>query len=183
MSLGLSFLPSGDDPTQRMGQDGGSPSGLAPLQSAIRLLSMRIPRFGGPAGMAPGGMAPNALMQAPGAAGMGGGNASLEMILKALMGMGGPGALPGSMGAGPMGSPGRAPSPRVTPGSQFPMPPMPPGSQMAARPRGGAGSLLEDAAGKGFPLPRVTAGQQAPNPSQPIDAGLGMTTRTPWAPR
>ena len=176
MSLGLSFLPSGDDPTQRMGQDGGSPSGLAPLQSAIRLLSMRIPRFGGPSGMAPGGMAPNALLQAPGAAGMGGGNASLEMILKALMGMGGPGALPGSMGAGPMGSPGRVPAPRVTPGIQGESPVPPPDWSPPSSP-------LSDAAGRGFPGPNVPPRASSPSASSPLADAARRGFPGPWTPR
>ena len=115
--LGVSFIPSGDEPQQGSMGPGGAAPGVPPLQSAIRLLSMRLPRFGG--GMSPASIAPGQLlggMGGGGLSGMGGGG-SLEAMLRALFGLGGPAGAP-SMGAPPTPKivPGEGPGRMVDPG-------------------------------------------------------------------
>jgi hypothetical protein len=113
--FGVSFVP-GDDPMQRQaGPGGAAPSGVSPLQSAIRLLSMRLPRIGG-AGLSPGALAPGALLNAPGGGGLGAGG-GLEALLRALFGLGGQaagGGMPQMTPAQPLGAP--PPLPKFTPG-------------------------------------------------------------------
>lgn len=90
MSMGVSFVPSGQgDPMNRQQQ--GQAPGAPPLQQAIQMLSLRLPRVVGANALAPG-----QLLNAPG--GMGGsGNPLLEALLR-LAGMGGGQGQPG-MGA------------------------------------------------------------------------------------
>jgi hypothetical protein len=105
--LGVSFIPSGDESNGQQ-MPGGAAPGVPPLQSAIRLLSMRLPRFGG--GMSPGGIAPGALLGSQGAGGLGAAGGGLEAMLRALFGLGGP-------AQGPMGAPPSAPMlPKIIPG-------------------------------------------------------------------
>ena len=112
--LGVSFIPSGDEGQQQGAMGPGAAPGVPPLQSAIRLLSMRLPRFGG--GMSPASMAPGALLGGQGGAAMGGAG-SLEAMLRALFGLGGPAGAP-SMGAPPMPKivPGEGPGRVAAPG-------------------------------------------------------------------
>ncbi len=141
--LGLSFAPL---PNQ--GQAGSNPaaanaSSPAPVQDAIKMLSLRIPRM---AGAAPG-LAPNALLGGAGASGLAmptlpgpgmaaqPGNApNLEELLRRLLGLG---AAPQT--AGPSAGPSTAPpsggsfaplpmpniTPGVLPGDQIPNLPAP----------------------------------------------------------
>lgn len=93
MGMGVSFVPNGQgDPMNR--QQPGQASGAPPLQQAIQMLSLRLPRVVGANALAPG-----QLLNAPG--GMGGsGNPLLEALLR-LAGMGG--SFQGGQG-GPGGS-------------------------------------------------------------------------------
>ena len=121
---GLQFAPTnqnaGDLPTQ--------PSGSSPIQSAIQLLSLRLPHVVGA-----GSLAPNALLSGPGMGGLGGGGGlTLEEILR-RMGLGGGGLpnlhAPGAMMPG-MSVGGGIPGPSVTPGTGMREPgptPQPPG--------------------------------------------------------
>ena len=60
---GVSFIPGqGQDNGQEQGGPGGPQ--VSPTQQAIRLLSLRLPRFSGP-----NGFAPSSLLNGPGAAG------------------------------------------------------------------------------------------------------------------
>ena len=140
--FGLSFVPGADD-QQRQQQQGTAPSGVPPLQTAIRLLSLRLPRVGGANALAPG-----PLLQSAGGAGLqgalsggaggigGGGPLTLEQLLLRLFGpgssLGAPdrmllGGVTGNAGGGQgfMGAPSYAPTPRIIPGGGTP-PPEPP---------------------------------------------------------
>jgi len=148
MPLGLSFAPGQDEMTQR--QNGAGPS-TSPIQEAIRVLSLRMPRVLGASSPAPA-----ALLSGPGSQGLGGhpGNPIIEQLLRALLGgqtSGGPmdglpgGAMiappmmpgPGPMGGGMSGPPlipgfkfGEQPGPfppgMPSGGTSSPMPPTPP---------------------------------------------------------
>lgn len=109
-TFGLSFVPGAPQgPTaQGPGQIGGPPP--SPVQTAIRMLSLRLPHVVGAQGLAPSG-----LLQGPGAqafGGQAGGLGGLEEFLRLLFGMG-----PG------------APGPRVIPGLQPGAHPTPPTTQ------------------------------------------------------
>ena len=137
-SFGLSFLPGqGDDERDQVG--GGAASGVPPLQQAVRMLSLRLPRFGGP-----GAIAPPGLLNAPGAMGnpamgpnaafagrSGQGNPLFEALMRLAGmfgggGMGGPRVVPG---VAPLPSGGGAPMPRP---QGPPMPTNPPIGQHSA---------------------------------------------------
>lgn len=117
MPFGKTFAPGGDPTgTQRQSEAGGAPPN--PVQQAIQFLSLRIPRFAGARGVAP-----QALMQAPGAAGlpapgMGGGMPGGGMNMDALLAL-----LAQSRGGL---------TPRVGPGNEqpVPVPEMPPRGPM-----------------------------------------------------
>jgi hypothetical protein len=101
-SPGISFQPGADKEGQ--GQGGGPES---PLQSAIQLLSLRLPSVVGARGIAPQG-----LLQGGGMAGaMGAGGMSPEIMafLQRLM-------------SGGMAQGGPSASPRVVPGTEGPTP-------------------------------------------------------------
>ena len=100
--FGVSFLPNGDQRFQRP-QDQPGGTGRAPLQEAVKILSMRVPRV---VGANP--LAPLALLNAPGGVGLQPGQ--LEQLMRTL-GVGPQmqtGQVP-TTGAGP--SVGGAPSP------------------------------------------------------------------------
>lgn len=75
--FGVSFLPNGDQRYQRPGLGGGAPGGLAPIQEAIKVISMRVPRV---VGANP--LAPLALLGGQGAQGLP--NGLLEQLLRTL---------------------------------------------------------------------------------------------------
>lgn len=126
---GLSFSPLGADPSKRPTDTTQN----APIQEAIRVLSMRVPRMNGSAPS----VAPNALLSGQGSGGLapggtGGTTMGLEQLLRKLFGMpatgsfapaqGAPGAPGGGMGGGmppapslPVGGGGSAPVPHFTP--------------------------------------------------------------------
>ncbi len=148
--LGLSFAPLANNaPTGATGQPQAN---AAPLQEAIRLLSLRLPRQ-----VASRGLAPSSLLTAPGSAGLPGtsGAPTIEEFLRRLlMGFGTPGQptnpYPGTGGPEPM--PGAYPAPAMS----APEPMMggaPSPSMSAPEPRPTS------------PLPRVTPGQTAPSGS------------------
>lgn len=99
------------------GQDKGQGSGTAeppPLESVVKLLSLRLPSVVGARGIAP-----QALLNAPGmaGAGMSGGMGEqqwLQILQRLLSGQG------GGMGPQTMGLPGGTADPRIIPGSQKP---------------------------------------------------------------
>lgn len=113
MGLGYQFAPGADAAQQQQGQQGRR--GLSP-QAAVRLLQLRVPER-----PAASGIAPQALLHGPGAAGLGGGG-GLQAIIQALMSMSGgmPGAMSPSAAPGGGGMPtaagAPAPAPRVIPG-------------------------------------------------------------------
>ena len=74
--FGVSFLPNGDQRYQRP-QDPYGATGRAPLQEAVKILSMRVPRV---VGANP--LAPLALLNAPGGGGLQPGQ--LEQLMRTL---------------------------------------------------------------------------------------------------
>lgn len=147
---GVSFSPLGDP-----SKDAGGPTANQPVQEAIRTLSLRIPQI---RGAAPS-VAPNALMNAPGAAGFapaqGGANlGGLEQILRKLFGMPATGAFAPPMG----GPPSMAPS-------------------------GGGASFGPSMSGGAAPMPSITPGygENTPTP-QPVDPSLLAPAPAPPAP-
>jgi hypothetical protein len=107
--MGVSFVPGAQGPGS---PQGGGPAGAAPaspLQSAIQMLSLRLPRVAGP-----GAIAPGQLMNGPGGAGLPQGQMSLDQLLAHLFGpAGGPMGAPAGPG---MAAPTGAPGPHVIPG-------------------------------------------------------------------
>ena len=93
--FGVQFAPTAQNQLQN--QQNGQAS--TPIQDAIKVLSLRIPQFVGARGVAP-----NALMQAAGGAGMATGGMGLEQWLAQLFGQ--------------MGGGGMAPPPNVIPGGE-----------------------------------------------------------------
>jgi len=84
MAIGISFSPGQSDQQQQQGT-GGSPSGAPPLQQALQLLSLRLPRV-----LGANALAPSALLNASGASGLAGPrDVSLEQWLARLFGHGG----------------------------------------------------------------------------------------------
>lgn len=75
MAYGLSFQPGGD----QNGQGGQNGRGQTPVQQAIQLLSLRLPSVVGARAIAP-----QALLNAPGGAGLGGGGMTVEAALALL---------------------------------------------------------------------------------------------------
>ena len=101
--LGVSFVPSGEQGAPQEGQPGAGGAPVSPLQRAIQLLSLRLPRFGGQ-GISPGAMLPGQLLQGQGGSGLSG-------ILQQLLQQG---------GGQPNGSPAAAALP--VPGWTFDVP-------------------------------------------------------------
>ena len=125
--FGVNFAPTGEQGGEQPGQAGPGGAPVSPIQRAIQLLSLRLPRFGGQ-GLSPGGMAPGMLMQGPGGSGLAG-------ILAQLLQQGGQGApsfpapniTPGG-GGGPIepSAPPEMPGGQVQPGGFSPGGPRPP---------------------------------------------------------
>lgn len=108
--IGISFLPSEEN--QALGPKRGQMEG--DLGQAFKILSLRLPRIQGAHAIAP----PD-LLNAPGAAGMGGGvnpqAAIFEALLKAMAG----GGQAGPMSSTPIGQPTSPAPPKVIPGGGF----------------------------------------------------------------
>ena len=159
MPLGLSFAPRSQDEIAARGTGGPSPS---PIQEAIRILSLRLPRAFGASAPAPsalmaGAGAPSRAAALPGPTT----NPILEQLLRALLGgmapqgmaRGLPG-LPvpgGAMGAfglppGPMGPAPR--SPILTPGFRFEQQPPSPGPVAPPAPATRSGLDLSPGSGR-----------------------------------
>lgn len=147
-SPGLSFSPLNQNNPLGSSPYGGSPGPTSsPIQDAIKILSLRIPRAVGASGLAPMG-----LLNSPGSGGFPGGQ-SLESLLMRIFGQ-----QPGMrVGSGPVASmpygnnPGQptlpqGPSaPRIIPGSGpagQPAGPTPQGSPTAPQGMSGMGSPL-----------------------------------------
>jgi len=114
---GLSFAPLKTDQANGNGQ----PTGPAPIQEAIRVLNLQIPKVVGARALAPG-----PLLTAPGAAGVPGAG-GLDALLRRLLAQLVPGpaqnagpAMGGPQGGLPAMGPAMAsaPPPRITPGIQ-----------------------------------------------------------------
>ena len=116
--FGLSFVPG--QPKEAGSPSGGGPLGQSsPVQQAIQMLSLRLPRVLGAQGLAP-----SALMQAPGGAGLGA-PPQLEQILQALFGFGlrSPSLAPSGLVGGqapPMRPSAPPPLPRIEAGVRGP---------------------------------------------------------------
>lgn len=104
MDFGLSFSPNATDKPRGQGEAG---PGATPIQDAIKTLSLRIPQFRGPGGIAPmpllnspGGMqAPQMGHQMPGQPQLPNG---LQQLFQQLFSGGGQGPIPNVIpGAGP----------------------------------------------------------------------------------
>lgn len=79
MAFGLSFAPG--QPSNQQQRPGGAGGVVSPVQQAIQMLSLRLPRVAGAQALAPG-----PLLQGPGAMGLGGGG-GLEALLRLIMGL------------------------------------------------------------------------------------------------
>ena len=81
-SFGVSFLPGSNGESEQDPLAGRRPSGVPPAQQAVRLLSLRLPRFAGP-----NAIAPPSLMNAQGAMGnpLAGSNNALGQMLQRLL--------------------------------------------------------------------------------------------------
>lgn len=127
--FGVSFVPGGGSADPQQAQPGGPAAGAPPVQRAVQMLSLRLPRVVGANGMAPGPLlnAPGAMGQ-PGAGLNGAANNPLLMALLQLAGMGGNGmggngqpGMGGMPSAGPSFGSGGSPT-RITPGGGPPAP-------------------------------------------------------------
>jgi hypothetical protein len=141
--FGVSFLPNGDQRYQRQDGTGG---GQGPLQEAVKILSMRVPRV---VGANP--LAPLALLQGAGSGGLQPGQ--LEQLMRTL-GIG-PSMQSGqaAMGAGP--SVGGAPSPFAAQSSLMP-------TGQTGGPTGGLVNVSAGANQGGTPPPPGLAQPAAP---------------------
>lgn len=152
--FGVSFLPNGDQRYQRPEDRMGAAGGRAPLQEAVKILSMRVPRV---VGANP--LAPLALLQGQGAGGLQPGQ--LEQLMRTL-GIG-PSMQTGEVpttGAGP--SVGGAPSPFASMQSLMPT-------------AGGAAPTVSVTAGMTDP----GANAAPPPPPPPPGAATGGTSMAP----
>lgn len=156
--IGINFSPAGDSQQQNTQKP-------TPVQQAIQTLSLRIPRTVGAASGAP-----QALLQGPGGAGLGGNpnNAyMLEQLIRKLFGGGDGLPMPGGAGAStPGGSGSGLPNPNVG----FPHPQ-----------KTGPGPTPE-------PLPPDTPPTQytpppAPPPQPHLGPGVGPPRERPWGGR
>lgn len=109
--IGYSFSPTAQGETEEerrrrlLEQGGGS---LSPVQDAIRILSLRLPRMN----MA-GSIAPLQLLAGLGGAGLGGNPASALQLQRLGGGMAPGGPAPGGFMPPPSGPSGKAPTPNV----------------------------------------------------------------------
>lgn len=105
--LGQSFLPGGNDDRMRQDQAGAGPSN--PIQEAIKVLSLKLPRVVGA-----GAPAPQELLTGLGGAGV---QNPIAQILQQMFGQGSPqaagGAMGGESGAGMPAPPPSGGKPRI----------------------------------------------------------------------
>lgn len=175
--FGISFVPGQQQPGGPGGE--GDPSGgpVSPVQQAIRLLSLRLPKFSGPNGFAPPSLlngpgaqgnpafGPNPMFSAPPGGG-GRGNPLLEALLR--MAGGGGGGLPGMPGGGGTGAP------HVIPGDLSNVPrPEPVGSAPVPIPPD-APSIMYN------PAPPGTGNRGTGPTWSPMPAPGTMPPRKPW---
>jgi hypothetical protein len=157
--FGVSFLPNGDSKFQRPGgPQSGSQAGVAPVQDAVKVLSMRVPRV---VGNSP--IAPLSLLTSPGGGGM------PEGMLQRLMAL---------LGQGPAAA--------EQPGQAFAQGGV--GVTGAPSPFGAGAPPMPQGMGQGMgggrpPLASVTAGGTAAPPSGPMGAPGGMPQTTQQTPR
>lgn len=150
-TIGLSFSPSGSgqDAQQAQPQSGD----LSPVQQAIKILSLRVPRNVGA-----GGITPNALLTSPGAGGM-----DIVALLRQLMQGGGPGAPT----AGPAS--GGIPNPRVVPGGGNTPDPV---SKRGPFPGSQPGPISNGGPEGSMPMPESPMPPQTPMPKPPMRGPL-----------
>jgi hypothetical protein len=148
--FGVSFLPNGDSRYQRPGEDTNPGSNIQPVQDAIKILSLRVPRV---VGANP--LAPLALLQGRGGGGLSEG--LLQQLLRTMGQMpatnaGGPRAGVGGVGVG------GAPSPFAAPEGAAPASPF----------GNGAPPVRVQAGGNAAPpnIPQTT--QATPHPRHPV---------------
>ena len=151
--LGLDFTPQ----AQANGE-------ATPIQQAIRILSLRIPRQVGARGLAP-----QPLLASPGAGGMGaGGGMDLLSLLRQLLQPGGAGAAAGG-GQAPLPMPGAGPVPRITPGSGGGTMPGPGGGlDLSPRPGPGVPTMPGPGVGPGADRPASPWGEEQPWLNRPM---------------
>lgn len=135
--FGLSFSPLNPPPGQAGGPNGYQPGGGSgsPIQDAVRILSLRIPRVVGASALGP-----SPLLNGPGGAGFGGGG-SLEALLMRIFGRR-PGSGPVAAMPMPSDSPFGTSGPDM-PGAKPPYPSLifsPPGGTPPTGPTGSQGS-------------------------------------------
>lgn len=163
MAFGVSFLPGGD------GSGNQARPQTDPVQQAIQMLSLRLPRVVGAQGMSP---AP--LLQSPGGGG-------LAEFLQHLFGQGhfggpmAPGMGPMGPGASPMGPGAAPPTPRVIPGGGDQGGLLGPVGPSGPEP----GAPTPDASRSG---PPDSGGPTQPGPYQPSVSNPWATFRPPQGP-
>lgn len=166
LPFGVSFLPGGDAQYQR-GQDGSMGPGGVPVQQAIKILSMRVPRV---VGQSP--LAPLSLLTGPGGQGLPPG--LLDNLLRKQMALAPAGGVPQAIV--PPSLPSMAPS--AAP-SAMPAPPAIPAGvpPMAAPPAMGMASPVVP------PPPMAPVISGAPSPqSQPAPPGVPAPS-VPYTPK
>jgi hypothetical protein len=157
--FGVSFLPNGDSRYQRPGEEAGAGANIQPVQDAIKILSLRVPRM---VGANP--LAPLALLQGRGSGGLSEG--LLQQLLRTM------GQMPATNAGGPMAGVGGvgvggAPSPFTAPEGAAPASPF----------GNGAPSVKVTAGGQAPPsIPQTTQATPQPTPpvtpfTSPLDAG------------
>lgn len=173
--FGVNFLPGGDDQKQAPGQGGQAPSGVSPQQSAIKFLSLRLPRFSGP-----GGIAPPSLLNGPGGGGMDPG--MMKELLQRLAGMG---PKPENYEGNPlMPPPGPSMGNPLAPPSAPPLSGAPGGGQPSGptfTPPGGMSTPTTLQPTGGAPGPHITPGD-GPAPRVTLPNPTGGPLNTPALP-
>ena len=165
-TFGTAFAPTNQNQLNQLGSGSGGSGSFAsspttPIQDAIQILRLRIPRVVGASALAPG-----SLLNAPGSAGVGG---DLMAQLQRLFGTGI--SLPGQQQAGVTGLPTNLLAPTGAPSNalpgiptQLPTPNIVPGS----------GGLA--------PMPTMPAGMRTQTPSALIPAAQPWRSSAPSGP-
>ena len=141
MAIGVSFLPGMNG--QNQPNQNGNGEAAAPVQQAIKTLSLRLPRI-----LGQGSVAPAALLNSQGAAGMGGSGMDIDRLIQSILSQ-----LPMAGGAAQQGAPAQMGAPVM--GAPAPAQFRPPGGMEP----GGMGGRV--------PMPRVTVGDPEPPPVVP----------------